>query len=144
MASRGLALSGAVVRFYFDGVPVGYATGANYSEEIAHEPIEPLGQFDVAEHVPTAYRVTFSAQKVRLQTNSIKKHEGIVIFPTLEEIITRGEATATIEMPSTGLVLANIERVKATRYSINIGNRSVIMTDVEFVAIRIRDESEIQ
>jgi len=33
--------------------------------------------------------------------------------------------------------------VKATRYSNNIGARGIVMKDVEYVAIRIRNESEI-
>lgn len=142
MAYRGRVLSGARAKFSIDGVKVALAMNVTYSEEIQRDPIEPLDQFDVAEHVPVAYRVTLSSQHVRVVANSVKNRDGVVIFPKLEDILTRGEMTATIE-DTTGAVLANIERVQATRYSVNVGARGVVMTDVEFVAIRVRDESEI-
>jgi hypothetical protein len=143
MANRGKVLTGARARLLIDGVKVALATNVSYSEEIAHDPVEVLDQYEVAEHVPTAYRVTFSAQMVRIITNTIKNRDGKVIFPSLEDILTAGELTATVEDRGTGSVLANIERVKAVRYTNNVGARGMVLTDVEFVAIRIRNESEI-
>jgi hypothetical protein len=143
MAGRGLVLSGARARLSLEGVPMMYTLSATYGEEIGQEPIEPLDQFDVAEFVPTYYRVNFSAQVVRVITNSLKLRDGVEIFPKLEDILNAAEMTGTIEDNVTGNVVANIERVKASRYNINVGARGIVMTDVEFVAIRIRDESEI-
>lgn len=143
MAFRGLVLSGARARLTLDTVKVALAMNVSFSEEITHDPVEPIDQFEVAEHVPTGYRVTFSSQMVRIVTNTIKNRDGVVIFPTLENILTRGEMTATVEDTPTGSVIANIEGVKATRYSNNIGARGIVMKDVEYVAIRIRNESEI-
>lgn len=143
MAGRGLVLSGARARLMIEGVKVMYATNVSYSEEISMEGIEILDQFEVAEHVPTGYRVTFTAQMVRVITNPIKLRDGVVIQPRLEDILTSPELTASIEDRASGAVVANIERVRATRYSQNIGARGIVLNDVEFVAIRIRDESEI-
>lgn len=143
MAARGLVLTGARARMSIENVPVMYTLNARYGEEIQHDPIEPLDQLEVAEHVPIAYRVNFTAQVVRVITNTLKLRDGVAIFPTLEDALTAGEMTATIEDRITGTVVANIERVKATRYNINVGARGIVLTDVEFVAIRIRDESEI-
>ena len=141
MAGRGLVLSGARAKLMIDGVKVMYATNVSFSEEIAHDPVETLDQFDVAEFVPTAYRCTFSAQMVRVVTNPIKLRDGVTIQPSLENILDAPEMTATIEDRKTGLVIANIERVKAVRYTQNIGSRGIVLNDCEFVAIRIRDES---
>ena len=143
MAGRGNVFSGARARLLIDGVKVMYSTNVSYSEEHQHDPVEVLDQFDVAEFVPVAYRVTFSAQMVRVLTNPIKLRDGVVILPTLENILTQPEMTATVEDPTSGTVVGNIERVKATRYTQNIGARGIVLNDVEFVAIRIRDESEI-
>jgi hypothetical protein len=118
MAARGLVLSGARARLVLDN-------------------------FAVSEFVPISYRVTFSARMVRVITNPIKLRDGVVIMPRLEDILDAPELTATVEDPKTGTVIANIERVKATRYTQNIGARGIVLTDVEFVAIRVRDESEI-
>lgn len=143
MSYRGLTLTGARARLSIQGVKVALATNVSYSEEIQHDPIEPLDQFEVAEHVPIAYRCTFSAQMVRIITNTVKNRDGVVIMPSLENILSQPELTATIEDRETGTVVANIQRVKAVRYSNNIGARGMVLTDVEFVCIVIRNESEI-
>lgn len=143
MAGRGLVLSGARARLLIEGVKVMYTTNASYGEEVQYDPVEVLDQLEVAEHVPTAYRVNFSAQVVRVITNSVKLRDGVRIFPRLEDILTSGEMTATIEDKVTGTIISNIERVKASNYRINIGARGIVLTDVEFVAIRVRDESEL-
>lgn len=144
MAERGLVLTGARARLSLQGVPIMYTLNASYGEQIQLDPVEPLDQFDVAEFVPTAYRCTFTAQIVRVITASVKLHNGLTIFPTLENILTAAEMTATIEDNVSGRVVANIERVRASRYQISVGARGIVLTDVEFTAIRIRDESEIQ
>ena len=41
--------------------------------------------------VPVAYRVSLSAQFVRIVQNSIKLRDGIAIFPRLEDILTAGD-----------------------------------------------------
>ncbi len=140
---RGLVFSGARARLMLDGVKVAYATNVDYSEEIQYDPVEPLDQLEVAEHVPVAYRVTFGAQMVRVITHPIKLRDGLAIFPRLEDILTSGEMTATVEDRVTGTVASNIEAVKAATYRVNVGARAIVLTDVTFVAIRIRDESEI-
>lgn len=143
MAGRGLVLSGARARFTINGVKVMYATNVSFSEEIQQDPVEVLDQLEVAEHVSTAYRVTMSAQMVRVITNPIKNRDGVVLFPRLEDILTHQEMTATIEDAVTGAIVATIQRVRPARYTQNIGAKGIVLTDVEFVAIRIMDESEI-
>lgn len=142
MPQRGMVFTGARARFSLDGVPIAYALRVNYSEEITYEEVEPLDQFDVAEHVPTAYRVTLSAQLVRIIKNGIKLHEGLGIMPTLERILDNKEMTGTIEDPKTGTILANIQRVKCASYQLGVG-KGIVMMDTTFKAIRIRDESEV-
>jgi hypothetical protein len=144
MAERGLVLTGARARLSLQGVPIMYTLNAAYGEQIQLDPVEPLDQFDVAEFVPTAYRCTFTAQIVRVITASVKLHNGLTIFPTLENILSAAEMTATIEDNVSGRVVANIERVRASRYQISVGARGIVLTDVEFTAIRIRDESKVQ
>lgn len=143
MASRGLVLSGARARFSLDGVPVFYTLNCRYGEQIQRDPVEPLDQFDVAEFVPIAYRVNLSAQVVRVITQPLKLRDGIAIFPTLANILSQAPLTGVVEDPITGTVVAQIQRVEASRYDISVGARGIVLTDVEFVAIRIKDESEI-
>ena len=142
MADLGNVLSGARAKLQIEGVPVMYATNVTFGEEIQHDPVEVLDLLEVAEHVPVAYRVTFTSQHVRVVTNPIKNRDGVVIFPKLKDILTSGELTGSIEDSVTGTLLANIQRVKASRYTTNIGARGIVLTDVEFVAIRIEVEGE--
>ena len=142
MATLGNVLSGARARLKIEGVPVMYATNCTFGEEIQHDPVEVLDLLEVAEHVPVAYRVTFTSQHVRVVTNPIKNRDGVVIFPKLKDILTTDELSGSIEDSVTGTLLANIQRVKASRYTTNIGARGIVLTDVEFVAIRIEIEGE--
>ena len=140
---RGLSLSGARASFMIDGKKIAYTTSCSVSEEIRHEPIEALDNFAVEEHVPVGYYVTLSAQWVRIIKSSIKNKDGLVIMPELEKILEKGDMTVTIEDKTTGAVLANVEGVRASRYSWSIGARNLAMVDVEFVAVRIRTENEL-
>lgn len=144
MANRGTVLHGARARFTINGVKVAYATNVSMSEEITQEPVECLDNIEVEEHVSTGYRVTLSAQFMRLVKNPIKNRDGVVIFPSVEDILTHEEMNVAVEDSITGTLLATVQRVKPTRYTQNIGARGTVLTDVEFVAIRILDESEIR
>lgn len=119
-----------------------YATNVSWGETVEHLPIEVLDQLDVAEHVPVAYRVSFSAQMVRLLKQPLKNRGGVSILPTLENIIGSKEMTGTVENRD-GLVIANIERVRCSGYGSRADAKGIVFQDVQFVAIRIRDESEI-
>lgn len=143
MATRGLVFSGARARFLIEGVKVALATSVNYSEETQHDPVEVLDQLEVEEYVPVAHRVTLSAAMVRVVTQPIKLRDGVRIMARPEDAFTAPELTATIEDSVTGQVVANIQRVKCTRATHNVGARGIVATDCEFVAIRIKDESEI-
>lgn len=143
MAARGNVLHGARLKFSLDGVKQLYTTSCSWSEEFTQEPIEPLDQLDAAEHVTTGYRVTLSCQWVRVVKNTIKNRDGVLVLPTLRAALSAGELVGTVEDSKTGAVVATFIGVKAQRYSINVGARGVVMTDVEFVCRQIKDESEV-
>lgn len=138
----GKVFTGARCRLLIEGVQVAYATGVNYGESIQMEPVEVLDQLDVAEYVPVAYRVSFSASWVRIALDPIKKRGGIKLFPKLSEILTAPELTAAIEDSVTGSTLATVHRVKASDYTANVGTKSIVLTDAQFTAIRITDEND--
>jgi hypothetical protein len=119
-----------------------YCTGVTFGEEIEHAPIEVLDQYEVAENVPIAYRVSFSAEMVRILKNPIKNRDGVTIMPTLENILSAPEMSGQIE-DKNGTIVANIQRVKCAGYDSQIPARGVVMANVRFVAIRIKDESEL-
>ena len=146
---KGRIITGARSRFTVNGKVVGYAKGVNVSENISYEPIEVLDNIEVEEHVPTSYSVTFSASMFRL-INTTLKSEGM--FPSnganaeehLENILlTSGIMKATIEDTKTNKIYTELQEVKITSHNWSIDARGVVGEDVEFVAIRVSDESEL-
>lgn len=141
--------SGARAYFSWNNEQIGFASGCSGSEEITYEPIDAIGRLEVQEHVPTGYRVTFSAQVFRTiatggttanKPGSLKEQN---IFPKFEEILKVLGVNALIQDQLSGKIIFKLEQVKCASYNFNITARGVVGQNVNFVAIRARDESEI-
>jgi hypothetical protein len=61
----------------------------------------------------------------------------------LENILISGDMTATIEDTKTGKLFATLEQVKMASHNWSIDARGVVGEDVTFVAVRVKDESEV-
>lgn len=148
MAEKGLLFTGARARFSINGIKVGYAKNVAGREEIQYEPVEVCDNIEVEEHAPVAYRVSMSASVFRIVGKTLKS---LGWFPSvganteahLLNILNSGELTATIEDSATGKLLATVEQVKVASRNFSIDARGVVGEDVEFVAIRMKDESEV-
>jgi len=148
MAEKGRLFTGARARFSINGVKVGYARNVAVTEQIEQFPIEVLDNIEVEEYVPIAYRVQFTASMFRIIGETVKT---LGFFPEtggnteehLENILVSGDLVATIEDTKTSKIFATLEQVKVTSHSWTIDARGVVVEDLEFVAIRLRDESEI-
>lgn len=148
MAEKGRLLTGARARFSLEGVKVGYARNVTIGEDIQYDPVEVLDNIEVEEFVPVGYRVTFSAGMFRIIGDTLKSRG---LFPKtgsneeehLRNILLTGELTATIEDTITNKIFAVVEQVKIASKNFSVDARGVIGEDVTFVAIRVKDESEI-
>ena len=148
MAEKGRLLTGARARFSINGIKVGYARNVSISEEIQYDPVEVLDNIEVEEHVPVAYRVTFTASHFRIVNETIKSQS---FFPSvganteehLENILVSGDLSATVEDTKTGKIIASLEQVKVASHNYTIDARGVVGEDLSFVATRVKDESEI-
>lgn len=138
----GQVFSGARARLLINNTPVMYCSQVSYGEEIQYDPVETLDLLEVAEFVPVRYRATFTAQHVRIVNNPIKNRDGVVIFPSLKDILTAGDLNGAVVDNVTDKVLAKIQRVKCSRYTVQVGATGIVLVDTEFVAIRVKDESE--
>lgn len=149
--------SGARAVFRIDGQKIAWASGVEIGEEIQHEPIDVLDNLEVQEHVPLAYRVSFSASIFRTikntpgaqapregQTGSLKE---IGLFPKtgadVLNALRAGTMTATIHDRLTGKIVAQVERVRSANNNFSLTARGVVGQNVSFVAIRVKDESEV-
>lgn len=95
-----------------------------------------------------AYRVTFSASIFRIIGDTLKSRgwfpaTGANTEEHLTNILTSGELTCTIEDTRTSEIFATLEQVRLQSHNWTIDARGVVGEDIEFVAIRLRDESEI-
>jgi hypothetical protein len=149
VAEKGRIFTGARARFLINGVKVGYARNVNLGDSIEYQPIEVLDNIEVEEHVPVAYRVdTFTASTFRIVGETLKTagwfpKTGGDVASHLENILITGELTATIEDSKTKQILATVEQVKISAKSLSVDARGVAGIDVTFVAIRVKDESEV-
>lgn len=148
MAEKGKLSTGARTRFSIKGKKCGYARGVQLTEEIEYADIEVLDNIEVEEHVPIAYRVSFSASFFRIVGETFKSlgyfpKVGQSVQDHLTNILTSGVLTGTVEDTQTGKILQTIEQVKVGTQSLNFDARGVTGYDVTFKAIRLKDESEV-
>lgn len=143
--------SGARCLFLFNGEGVGFASGVSGSEEIQYEPIDTLDHLEVREHVPVGYRVTLGAQVFRTVSqgasddlNAPGSLKGQQIFPKFDDIFRIQGVDAIIQDHQvTQKILHQYQTVKTSSYNFNITPRGVVGQNVNFVAIRAKDETEV-
>lgn len=148
MAEKGRIFTGARARFSINGIKVGYARNVTLTEGITYEPAKALDNIEPEEFVPIDYEVRFSASMFRIIGDTLKSRGW---FPGvggnsaehLENILNSGDMTATIEDTRTGKLFATVEQVKIASHNWTIDARGIVGEDMEFVATRVRDESEV-
>ena len=148
MAEKGRVFTGARARFIYNGKKVGYATNVAGSEEIQWDPVEVLDNIQVEEHVPVAYRVTFTASLVRIVGETVKTlgwwpKQGTSPATHLQNILLQGELSAVIEDSKTKQTIMTLEQVRLASHNFTVNARGIVGQDCTFVAIRMKDESEI-
>lgn len=150
MAERGRIFTGARARFKINGVIVGYARSVNGRERVVKEPVKVIGNIRVAEHVPVAYEVEFSASMFRIVGETLKS---LGWFPAvgdnpedhLNNILLAADnpMVATIEDSKTGRILYTVGQVEIQDVNWTLDAQGLVGRDVTFVAITMKDESEI-
>jgi hypothetical protein len=143
--TKGNVVSGSRVKLLLNNSEVGYATIASYVETISYDPIAVLDQMEIAEHVPVAYDVAFTASRVFLVNKSLKEKDIMPKFGGTSEqflinlINTQGMNAQIVDSQAGGIVL--LTGVKITSHNLTFGARAVVGEDVTFVAIRAIDQT---
>ena len=148
MAEKGKVFTGARARLSANGRKVGFARNANGGETLTYERNKVLDNIQTEEHVPTDYDVRFSMSSVRLVGDTVKSRGimpslGANVDQHLRNILTNGTLTMTVEDNQTGSVIYTIEQAKVTTNNWSLDAVGIVGTDNDFVAIRMRDESEV-
>lgn len=147
MPFKGQKFTGARARFSIEGIPVGYARSVSGAERVIYEPVKVLDNLQVEEHVAVAYECDLRAQFLRIVGESVKKNDwfpklGSSTSEHLTNVLTSGEMAVMIEDTKTSQAIQSYEQVKMTSHNWTIDAQGVVGEDVEFVAIRTKDESE--
>jgi hypothetical protein len=145
---KGRVFTGARARFSINGKKVGYATNVSGSEEIEYQPVEVLDNIEVEEFVPVAYRVTFTASQVRIMGETLKSQgffpqSGSNTEEHLSNILLQKDMVCTIEDSKSKRIMMTLEQVKIQSRNFTINARGIVGKDVTFVAVRMKDESEV-
>jgi hypothetical protein len=146
---KGKLYTGARARLSVEGKTIGYASNVNGSESIEYFPVEVIDNIEVEEHVPIAYRVTFTASMFRivgstLKSNGLFPDNGTSTEEHLTNILVSGELSAQLQDTVSKKIIAQFNQVKVASHNFSVNARGVVGEDVEFVAIRMMDESEVQ
>lgn len=153
---KGQVFSGARARFSVDGKIIGYATNCTGSEDIQYEPLEVLDHLQVVEFVPVAYRVTFTASRVRLIGDGAgvagSMRGPLDIFPKLgqddSQLLTNilalvlRDMACQIEDTVTGKIFMNLEQIVVPTRNFAITPRGIVGEDMTILGIRMKDEVE--
>lgn len=143
--------SGARAVLMYNGAVIGFASGCDGTEEIMYEPVEVLNKLEVAEHVPVGYRVSFRARIFRtiargggLAEENPGSMKEMGVFPKLDEILTVEGVEAVLIDSLTKKVVSMVQGCKASTLNWDVAARGIVAQDVQFVAIRMKDESEVK
>ena len=149
---KGRVFTGARARFMINGVKVGYARNVTVSEEIRYDPVEVLDNIEVLEFAPISYMVRLRASQFRIVGETLKSrgwfpNAGANAEEHLSNILMgddpKNVLTAIVEDSKTQNILATIEQIKIASHNWTVDARGVVGEDVEFVGIRMKDESEV-
>lgn len=156
---KGRSLHGGRALFFIhtpDGVrEMGYGGGVEAEDMIIFEEAVVLGKMKVQEHIPVGYHVTrFTCQRIRLLSDGLTGDSGEgalpAIFPRhgnndaefLNNLLAQDEIFCTLQDVSTGIVFATLEDVKVAGRALNVVPRRLVLEDISFVAVAIKDETE--
>lgn len=130
--------TGARVIFYKDGTPIMYANALNYTVNHAMQPVDIMGQLEPKEYAETGYTVNFTCTMFRV---SGQDAVSLGLRPILQDILTQEGLTVTMIDRVSGARLMLVEQVKCTSESFNIDARSMGQATLEFVGIKLSNES---
>ena len=145
---KNLIITGARARFMINGIKIGMATNVSVSENITYERAKVLDNIQTQEHVPTDYDVTLSMSRLRISGKTLKSQGffpklGASAEEHLSNILTNGDLVCTLEDTQTGTILGVFEEVKIASHNYTVNAVGITANDVQFVAIKAKDESEI-
>jgi hypothetical protein len=132
--------SGARSIFLVNSVPVAFAGSTSGSEQISNQPVDVLNLLEVREFVPVAYTASLSANIFRVVGQSLKQQG---IMPTQNNIIESPDLEVAIQDNVTGATIQLFQGVRCAGHNWDISARGIVSESVEFNAVRVLDEADL-
>jgi hypothetical protein len=135
---RGAVQHGARGYLTVGGKTVGYVQSVSWQEGTEFQPLDVLDNLETEEHVPVAYTVSGSVSLVKVVDRSLKRAG---IQTPIAQVLGAGTLTIEIKDRPTDQATNIIEGVRFSTKSGNMAKRQITVENLQFVALRMRDES---
>lgn len=157
MAFTGNVFTGARAKLLVGSEVVGYATNISGSQEIQWEAIRTLDNAYVTEFAPLGYECSASASRVRLVKSPIRGGPSTgapQLFPkhgqtssdfllNINNLFAQMSMSILDSIAGSNVTVALLEQLVVVRHNWTVGARSVMGEDIDMLAVKMKDESEI-
>ncbi len=122
-----------------DNAVVGIFESCSWGANIGTEPIHILGRFGPAEITPTSYEaVSINCNGFRVVGNGAHV---LPKFPKLQDLLQLGPVTISIRDRQTGELIMTAIGCIANSYSTGVNARATSRLSVNYVGLKVTDES---
>lgn len=140
--ARTNVLHGARIKLKIGGKLVALTTNVAINEIYAHQPVDPLGQVQVEEHILVSYTVDGSGERFRAYNKTLV---ALGIEPkktSIQDLLNHPEATFELEDTETPGTVERLIGFRLTEKNRGYQKGQLTMEQFRFVAIKATDESE--
>lgn len=140
--------TGPRCRFTLNGVVIALGRSVQVQEEVAYDPIKVLDNLEVVEHEPIDYNCSMSAAEVLVVGKTLEAlgyfaQKGQTPQDHLRNILSLPDITAQLEDNIGETIICRVFGVKVASKSFAVDARTSVARDVQFVARRVVEASEL-
>lgn len=138
----GSQFSGPRAYFSVEGKIFAWSNALSWGHNYNYDTYQPLNNLEVKEHVITSYQASVQCSGIyltseNLTTVGVQALMGANGGDHLNNLLTMGELTITIEDTTTGKLLVQCQGCKLQSSNINVSNPAMSSQDMSFVVRRI-------
>ncbi len=140
--------TGPRARLTLNGVTIALARSVQVQDELVYDPIKVMDNLEVLEHEPIDYNCSMSAAEVLIVGKTLEglgfaAQKGQTAADHLRNVLSLPDITAQIEDNQGDTIVARVFGVKIASKSFAVDARTSVARDVQFVARRVQEASEL-
>ena len=140
--------TGPRCRFTLNGTVIALGKTVQMQDELTWDPVKVLNSIEVIEHEPIDYGASMGASEVlavgkTLEALGFIAQKGATPQDHLRNILALPDITAQLEDNVGETIVARAFGVKVSSRSFSVDSRSSVGRDLQFVARRIKEASEL-